>query len=199
MPRDKTATYERISRCLKEEFLAYGYGKASLNRVSAKAGITTAGLYKHFINKEDMFFSLVKDTLDAFHSVAAGSTCQMKTEREYNPFDDDWAMFWVDFIYEHYDGVKLLICCAKGSAYEFFEEDLIRKEEEANKEYAEILRSSGIMKKEIPGMQWHILAAAYVHLIFEVVRHDMTREEATGHMQFVRDLLYPGWRQIYGL
>ena len=115
MPRDKTATYERISRCLKEEFLAYGYEKASLNRVSAKAGITTAGLYKHFINKEDMFFSLVKDTLDAFHSVAAGSTCQMKTEREYNPFDDDWAMFWVDFIYEHYDGVKLLICCAKGS------------------------------------------------------------------------------------
>ena len=199
MPRDKTATYERISRCLKEEFLVYGYEKASLNRVSAKAGITTAGLYKHFINKEDMFFSLVKDTLDAFHSVAAGSTCQMKTEREYNPFDDDWAMFWVDFIYEHYDGVKLLICCAKGSAYEFFEEDLIRKEEEANKEYAEILRSSGIMKKEISGMQWHILAAAYVHLIFEVVRHDMTREEATGHMQFVRDLLYPGWRQIYGL
>ena len=76
---------------------------------------------------------------------------------------------------------------------------MIRKEEEANREYWEILISSGIMKKEIPGMQWHILAAAYVHLIFEVVRHDMTREEATGHMQFVRDLLYPGWRQIYGL
>ena len=77
MPRDKTATYEKISRCMKEEFLAYGYEKASLNRVSAKVGITTAGLYKHFKNKEDMFFSLVKDTLDAFHSVAASSTHQM--------------------------------------------------------------------------------------------------------------------------
>ena len=199
MPRDKTATYERISRCMKEEFLTYGYEKASLNRVSAKVGITTAGLYKHFKNKEDMFFSLVKDTLDAFHSVAASSTHQMETEKEYNPFDDDWAMFWVDFIYKHYTGVKLLICCAKGSAYENFEEDLIRKETEANKEYADILRASGKMKKEISDMQWHILATAYVHLIFEVVRHDMTREEAIGHMQFVRDLLYPGWRQIYGL
>ena len=48
-------------------------------------------------------------------------------------------------------------------------------------------------------MQWHILATAYVHLIFEVVRHDMTREEAAEHMQFVSDLLYPGWKQIYGL
>ena len=124
---------------MKEEFLAYGYEKASLNRVSAKVGITTAGLYKHFKNKEDMFFSLVKDTLDAFHSVAASSTQQMETEKEYNPFDDDWAMFWVDFIYKHYAGVKLLICCSKGSAYENFEEELIRKEAEVNKEYAEIL------------------------------------------------------------
>ena len=199
MPRDKTATYEKIIRCMKEEFLTFGYEKASLNRVSAKVGITTAGLYKHFRNKEDMFFSLVKDTLDAFHSVAASSTHQMETETEYNPFDDDWAMFWVDFIYKHYVGVKLLICCSKGSAYENFEEDLIRKEAEANKEYADILRASGKMKKEISDMQWHILATAYVHLIFEVVRHDMTREEAIDHMQFVRDLLYPGWRQIYGL
>ena len=199
MPRDKTATYEKIIRCMKEEFLTFGYEKASLNRVSAKVGITTAGLYKHFKNKEDMFFSLVKDTLDAFHIVAASSTHQMETETEYNPFDDDWAMFWVDFIYKHYVGVKLLICCSKGSAYENFEEDLIRKEAEANKEYADILRASGKMKKEISDMQWHILATAYVHLIFEVVRHDMTREEAIDHMQFVRDLLYPGWRQIYGL
>ncbi len=79
-----------------------------------------------------MFFSLVKNTLDAFHSVAASSTYQMESEMEYNPFDDDWAMLWVDFIYKHYDGVKLLICCSKGSAYENFEEELIRKETEAN-------------------------------------------------------------------
>ena len=82
MPRDKTATYERIIRCMKEEFLAFGYEKASLNRVSAKVGITTAGLYKHFKNKEDMFFCLVKDTLDAFHFVTAGSTCQMETDNQ---------------------------------------------------------------------------------------------------------------------
>ena len=36
------------------------------------------------------------------------------------------------------------------------------------------------MKKDISDMQWHILATAYVHLIFEVVRHDMTREKAHG-------------------
>ena len=33
---------------MKEEFLAFGYEKASLNRVSPKVEITTAGLYKQF-------------------------------------------------------------------------------------------------------------------------------------------------------
>ena len=64
MPRDKTATYEKIIRCMKEEFLAFGYEKASLNRVSAKVGITTAGLYKHFKNKEAIgHMQFVRDLL----------------------------------------------------------------------------------------------------------------------------------------
>ena len=79
------------------------------------------------------------------------------------------------------------------------EEDLIRVEAKANKEYADILRSSGKMSKEIPDIQWHILATAYIHLIFEIVRHDMSRDEAAEHMQFVKDLLYPGWKMIFGL
>lgn len=82
--------------------------------------------------------------------------------RNYNPFDSDWALFWVDFIFRHYDGVKLLICCSEGSAYENFEEDLIRAEAKANKEYADILCVSGKMSKEIPDIQWHILATAYL-------------------------------------
>ena len=55
------------------------------------------------------------------------------------------------------------------------------------------------MSKEIPDIQWHILATAYIHLIFEIVRHDMNRDEAAEHMQFVKDLLYPGWKMIFGL
>ena len=35
MPRDKTATYERIIRCMKKEFLTFGYEKASIKNASA--------------------------------------------------------------------------------------------------------------------------------------------------------------------
>ena len=95
--------------------------------------------------------------------------------------------------------MKLLICCSEGSPYECFEDDLIDLETDANKRYAEILQNNGHLIREVSDMQWHILATSYVHLIFETVRHDMTYDEADAHLRFVGDLLYPGWKRIYGL
>lgn len=39
MPKDKTETNSKIIRYIREEFMTYGYEKASLNRVSAKVGM----------------------------------------------------------------------------------------------------------------------------------------------------------------
>ncbi len=199
MPKDKAVTNAKIIEYMKEEFLTYGYEKASLNRISAKVGITTAGLYKHFKGKEDMFYYLVKDALDAFHELTDSNVEQMEMEISYNPFADDWAKIWVDFIYKHHNGIKLLICCAEGSPYESFEEQLIEFEAAEDKRYAEIQRASGKKNREISDVQWHMLATAYTHLVLEIVRHDMSRKEALEHMRFVGDLLYPGWKNIYGI
>lgn len=184
---------------MREEFLTYGYEKASLNRISAKVGITTAGLYKHFSGKEDMFTFFVKDALEAFLSTATQAEEQMSLDKEYNPFRTEWMEIWTDLIYEHYEGVKLLICCSAGSKYESFEDDLIRMETDGNKAYADALRKAGIISGNISDLQWHMLSTAYIHLIFETVRHDMTKEETIEHTRFVSDLHYPGWRKILGL
>lgn len=199
MPRDKAATNAKIIQYMREEFFTYGYEKASLNRISAKVGISTAALYKHFKNKEDMFYFLVRDTLDAFHEQTDNSRDEMNMIPEYNPFKTEWALFWVDFIYDHYDGMKLLICCSDGSPFESFEDDLIELETRTNKEYMELLRRSGKTTKNITDMQWHILSTAYIHLLFEVVRHDMDKTDAIEHARFISHLLFPGWEKIFGL
>ena len=146
-----------------------------------------------------MFYFLVKDTLSDFYKLTEQDSIQMEEITDYNPFDSDWATFWTDFIFSHYDGVKLLICCSKGSKYESFEEEAIRIEAEGNKQYAELLQRAGKSTKIITDMQWHILSTTYVHLIFEIVRHDMNREEAYNHLLFVSELIYPGWKTIFGL
>ena len=184
---------------MTEEFLEFGFEKASLNRISAKVGITTAGLYKHFDSKEDMFSFLVKDTLDDFQALTVNAKKQMDADEGYNPFQSDWAAAWAEFICQHYTGVKLLICCSAGSKFESFEDDLIEMETEGNIAYAEALHKAGKMTRNISEMQWHILSTAYVHLLFEAVRHDMTKEETVTHMKFVGELLYPGWQRLLGI
>ena len=66
MPRDKTESHERIIAAAKAEFLTHGFENASMRRISAEAGITVSGLYKHFPGKEEMFSALVQPVLDQF-------------------------------------------------------------------------------------------------------------------------------------
>lgn len=200
MPKDKSATSARILACMREEFLAYGYEKASLNRIAKKVGITTAGLYKHYRGKEDMFASLVQNTLDDLDELMAGSFSSTTENAAYNdPFQEAWSRTLVDFIFDHYEGVKLLICCAHGSRFESFEEDLIQKEADSNQQYARVLENAGLQGKPLSEIQWHLLSTEYVHLVLEIVRHDFSKEDAYRHMDFVRALLYPGWKEIFGL
>ena len=200
MPKDKSATSARILACMREEFLAYGYEKASLNRIAKKVGITTAGLYKHYRGKEDMFASLVQNTLDDLDELMAESfPSTAENAAQNDPFQEAWSRSLVDFIFDHYEGVKLLICCAHGSRFETFEEDLIQKEASSNQQYARVLENAGLQVKPLSEMQWHLLSTEYVHLVLEIVRHDFSKEDAYRHMDFVRALLYPGWREIFGL
>ena len=199
MPRDKTITNAKIIRAMAEEFLTRGYEKASLTRIAEKVGITTAGLYRHFTGKEEMFLFLVRDTLEDFRELTSRANRQVSADESYNPFRPDLAAAWTDFIYSHYAGVKLLVCCSAGSKFAAFEEELIRMEADGNRAYAEALRKAGRMHNTVSDMQWHTLAAAYVHLMLDTVRHDMTKEEALQHMRFVGDLLYPGWMRLFGI
>jgi AcrR family transcriptional regulator len=182
---------------MRDEFLTYGYEKASLNRISKNVGITTAGLYKHFDGKEEMFGFLVKDTLDDLEHLK--NTELDDVVSGVDPFGDEWIKQLVDFIYDHFEGMKLLICYSTGSRYESFEEDLIRSEEESNKQYAQLLKNSGHNVKVLTDMQWHLLSTEYVHLLFEMVRHDLSKDDAMKHMEFVKFLLYPGWKEIFGI
>ncbi len=51
MPRDKSLSHEKVNKAIKEEFLAKGFEEASIRSIAARAGITSAGLYRHYADK----------------------------------------------------------------------------------------------------------------------------------------------------
>ncbi|NCC66585.1 MAG: TetR/AcrR family transcriptional regulator [Clostridia bacterium] len=65
MPKDKNASHALVISAAKQEFLDKGFEKASMRTIAELAGMTPAGLYRHFTDKEEMFAALVQPTLDA--------------------------------------------------------------------------------------------------------------------------------------
>ena len=51
MPRDKSVSHLRILSSARAEFLEKGYMNASIRTIARRAGITSAGLYRHFRDK----------------------------------------------------------------------------------------------------------------------------------------------------
>ena len=60
MSRDKKASHIRVNNAIKEEFLEKGYMGATIRGIGKRAGMTSAGLYRHYQNKEAMFAGVVE-------------------------------------------------------------------------------------------------------------------------------------------
>lgn len=52
---------DKIIRAAYSEFLAYGFCKASLHKISEKAGVTTGAIYTRYKNKDALFVALLQD------------------------------------------------------------------------------------------------------------------------------------------
>jgi len=48
MPKDKTASHIRVMTAMREEFIEKGFENASVRNIAAKAGMSAAGLYRHY-------------------------------------------------------------------------------------------------------------------------------------------------------
>lgn len=69
VPKDKSASHARIVPAARKEFLEKGFEKASMRSIAQAAGITSAGLYRHFADKEAMFAALVEPLLDELQAL----------------------------------------------------------------------------------------------------------------------------------
>ena len=54
MPRDKKLSHQRVLEAAKKELLEKGYEGASIRTIGSCARMTSAGLYRHCKDKEDL-------------------------------------------------------------------------------------------------------------------------------------------------
>ncbi len=203
MAKQIEGVYEKVYECAQKEFLSKGFKDASLRTIAQEAGTSTGSIYTRFHNKEGLFhaivFPVVEELRNWFLNVQESFHQKDTDYQKQNMFQYSGigAEELVSYIYDHYDIFKLLLECSEGTEFSDFLNQLVEIEMEYTVKYMEatgdqVLRSGTIRPEFL-----HIVTSAYFSGIFEIVRHDMKREDGMLYAKQLREFYYAGFAKIY--
>ena len=201
MPSDNTASHVRVMAAACEEFLEYGFEKASMRRVGERCGFTAAGLYRHCRDKEDLFEQLVAPAVErikAWMDTHLTKYLAAVQDEGNLQWQDSWVDMMREIVYPHMDDYHLLLTCSSGTKYENFLHDLTQTAQERTLRYLPVLREKGLAIRAISPMEMHLLFSAYVTALFEPVIHRYTLDESMRCLETVEAFFLPGWKALFG-
>ena len=184
MEEKSNATLEKIHKAAMVEFLDKGFQGASLRQIVKNAGVTTGAFYGYFSSKEALFASIVEPHAAALMGrfmEAQTTFAEMpeKEQPEHMGLESSQCVHWmVDYICDHREPVKLLLCKAEGTSYEHFVHNMVEVEVEYTLRYMDVLRRLGREVPELSQSLCHIIASGMFNGLFEIVVHDMPKEQA---------------------
>ena len=176
MIRDKSSHHEKIIAAAWDEFLTYGFADASMRRIAAAAGMSAAGLYKHFPSKEDMFAALVEPACQGLMALYRQEETLETESLQRGEITQKWesggeAKIALSYIYDHLDAFRLLICKSAGTRYETFLHDLAVEEEKTTIAMMNMLKAQGKQINNIRPEEFHLLVTINVNAVFQAVEH----------------------------
>ena len=192
----------KIQQAALEEFSDKGFLGASLRQIVKNAGVTTGAFYGYFSSKEALFASIVEPHATAlmgrFMEAQTGFAELPEEEqpRHMGEASGDYVNWMVDYICEHREPVKLLLCRAEGTSYEHFIHNMVEVEVEYTLRYMDVLRQSGRNVPTLNQSLCHIIASGMFNGLFEIAVHDMPREQAIRDVAQFRNFYTAGWLEL---
>ena len=204
MSNEDAVTLHNILNAGKKEFLEKGFKTASLRNIVKEAGVTTGAFYGYFSSKEALYTSVVEP-----HAAAIMGRF-MKSQLDFAdlPYEEqpehmgvesaDCVEWMIEYMYAHYDDVKILICCNDGTSYESFVDRMVDVEVEATFRYINVLKKLGREVKQIDEDLAHMIASGMFNGIFEVLHHNMPKDRAKIFIKQLQEFHMAGWNKIMG-
>lgn len=203
MARQTEDISEKIAICAKKEFLEKGYMEASLRTIAAEAGTTTGSIYSRYGGKEGLFSAIVepaaKELVELFKSIQEEFHTS-DPEMQSQIMDDYTANAMqqiVDYMYDHLEEFQLLVNSAYGTKFQNFVEHLVEIETEYTYKYMKVIGIDEKNGKPITKDFMHIMNKALFESFFEVIRHNMSKEEALEYVVMLEKYHSAGWNIIY--
>lgn len=104
--QERQARRRRIQQAAREVFAEKGYTKTSIEQVARQASLSVGAIYLYFRSKEDLYISLIEETLEAFDSELA----QVLTRADLHPanrLQAAWS-YLVNWAISDVEGTRIL-------------------------------------------------------------------------------------------
>lgn len=194
---EEFSTRQLIVDAGKKEFLQKGFLGASLRNIAKNANVTTGAFYGYFAGKEELFSTIVDPC-------AAAVQCRFSQSKD--TFFDlpqkrvndkgveiiDCIDWMVDYMYDHYDVFKILLCCSDGTRYESFVHDMVEIEVDSTFNIINSNDENVSVDREL----CHMIVSGMFGGIFELIEHDMPREIAKPYVDNIRRFNHAGWLEL---
>ena len=199
---DALNTREKILHMARREFFDKGFANANVRAIAELAGVTTGALYHFFKNKDDLFDVLVGNVFDEFlnlimhTNVLKTKEIGMKTDELSVITEVSQVRFlrMVDFFYDNWDAMKLIICCSKGSSYEHIFDKAIKLVEN---ETIRLLKLDNITISRRRHFFVHVMVSAHFENLKEIFYHDLKKKEAVEYVLDFNAYHCAGWKQYW--
>lgn len=204
MAVQSSPTLQKILDAGMDEFQEKGFRDASLRQIVKNAGVTTGAFYGYFSSKEALFASIVEPHAAAvMGKFMTAQTDFAELPREEQPAhmgkeSGECVEWMIDYMYDHYEPFKLLICRSDGTAYERFVDNMAEVEVEYTFRYIDVLRSLGHDVPELDKDMCHMIASGMFSGVFESLRHDMPKDRAKRFIAQLQEFYTAGWIKIMG-
>ena len=195
-------TKKKFREIGKKEFLQKGFKDSSLNHIVSEAGFTKGAFYGYYTDKAALFEDLVSEAADGllnqfkaaqeahFDLIPEGRAAQS------HELSTQYLRDFAEYIYDHFDSFKLILCCSDGTKYETYVHDLVELDVSRSERYFAILREQGELYGSSSRELHHMITSAYFTAVFETVVHDMPREQAFQYIEELAVFFTAGWKGI---
>ena len=203
MAKQIEGVYESVLACAKNEFLEKGYKDASLRVIAQAAGTSTGSIYTRFKDKAGLFNAIVGPAADQlkdmfveiqenFHSLDDSTQ-----EAEMGEYTSRHQMEMLEYIYDHFDEFRLLLDCSDGTRFSSFVDELVDIEVEYTYKYMEVINCESVKSGVVTEDFIHIIVTAYFNGMFEVVRHNMSRDDARKYIRLLNLYHMQGFSTVF--
>ena len=195
-------TREKILDAAKREFLNKGFAGTNVRAVAQEAGVTTGALYNLFKNKDGIFEALVSGVFDEFLNTMSHSDLLelqnfgMKTSDLSAIIELSQRRFlrMVDFFYDNWDAMKLIVCCSKGSSYERIFDKAI---DVVDRETIQLLKHDGVKISRRIRFFIHVMVTSHFENLKEIFYHNLKKSEAVEYILDFNVYHCAGWKQYW--